>query len=799
MTADTVILYDSDWNPQVDLQAMDRAHRIGQKNTVMVYRLICDNTVEEKMIERQQVKLKWDQLVILKGRIAQKNNKIEKDELKNLISFGANEIFRSKEGTFKDEDIEALLKRGLERTGQLNKKIDEIVNKNKDQILNLEFNNINLYEFMGQEIYQTNQDQAALENIWEKENFEQKYSKRIGKYGLGDGNKIIINSESFEEIENKKVIKVYDFQYFSDKNRIEELLNQEKVLTEEEKKEKLKIEKRGFKNWNKADFFLFIKTVENQETKDVKEISEKLKKEVNDVEKFYKRFIDEMSFLQDEKKIKERFQKAEKQRLFKKKVNLVLKEKLYKITSADDIILKSQFYNKIKNKNYEQIHDKYIIFYSGKFGFDNVEKISKSLRYEPKFRFDIFIKTIKDNLLVKRINSLMKMLINEFNYIKEYKEKFFKGGKLTYNCYIMGFNKVLEEGIEKDRVRKEELKKKKKEEEERYLIAKKREEEERKKIQKELIKRSQLSKNEKKKKIKESKTKAQPKNQNSHQLSSGYEHNPIDSNYPPAFLNSIYINFIKKTIQKMKSQNYTFTRQETDFPPLELTLQFLKIPQISNDPELTNFLPEKILSQLRALINQNSNVEEKKTTPDQHIPNNITFPGNHKNMVEHSHYNNTPSHINQTVVYNITPNSSNPYSFPQKSSNDQSDRNFNSFGQTMNQYQQQHMQPSPVSFSQIQPRNSNPMYISNIKNINNIKNVNNIYMRPYNEMMMPGNFQQNNEEIFNRHYPNKNIPLINYSAKMMEKEMELRRMQQLYQQRETMKRTHSKFTEENNN
>lgn len=37
-TADTVILYDSDWNPQVDLQAMDRAHRIGQKNCVNVYR-----------------------------------------------------------------------------------------------------------------------------------------------------------------------------------------------------------------------------------------------------------------------------------------------------------------------------------------------------------------------------------------------------------------------------------------------------------------------------------------------------------------------------------------------------------------------------------------------------------------------------------------------------------------------------------------------------------------------------------------------------------------------------------------
>ena len=44
--ADTVIIYDSDWNPQIDLQAMDRAYRIGQTKPVMVYRLITENTIE---------------------------------------------------------------------------------------------------------------------------------------------------------------------------------------------------------------------------------------------------------------------------------------------------------------------------------------------------------------------------------------------------------------------------------------------------------------------------------------------------------------------------------------------------------------------------------------------------------------------------------------------------------------------------------------------------------------------------------------------------------------------------------
>lgn len=73
MTANIVILYDSDWNPQVDLQAMDRAHRIGQTKIVQVFRLITTNTMEMKMIERQTLKLKLDSMIIQKGRLAPKN------------------------------------------------------------------------------------------------------------------------------------------------------------------------------------------------------------------------------------------------------------------------------------------------------------------------------------------------------------------------------------------------------------------------------------------------------------------------------------------------------------------------------------------------------------------------------------------------------------------------------------------------------------------------------------------------------------------------------------------------------
>ena len=50
--ADTVIFYDNDWNPTMDSQAADRAHRIGQNKTVHVYRLVTRNTVEERILRR---------------------------------------------------------------------------------------------------------------------------------------------------------------------------------------------------------------------------------------------------------------------------------------------------------------------------------------------------------------------------------------------------------------------------------------------------------------------------------------------------------------------------------------------------------------------------------------------------------------------------------------------------------------------------------------------------------------------------------------------------------------------------
>lgn len=116
-TANHVILYDSDFNPQIDLQAMDRAHRIGQKKEVFVYRLVTKGTLEEKIVQRQAIKLKVDQIFIQHGhRVNQAQKGLHKDEYERILLHGAAQVMQAKTDMVEfamDLDIDALIAEGL--------------------------------------------------------------------------------------------------------------------------------------------------------------------------------------------------------------------------------------------------------------------------------------------------------------------------------------------------------------------------------------------------------------------------------------------------------------------------------------------------------------------------------------------------------------------------------------------------------------------------------------------------------------------------------------------------------------
>lgn len=111
-TADTVIIYDSDWNPHQDLQAQDRAHRIGQKMEVRILRLVTEKSVEEQILARAQYKLEIDGKVIQAGKFDNQATAEEREDLLRAMLEDDNDDEGEEEGDLNDEELNEILARG---------------------------------------------------------------------------------------------------------------------------------------------------------------------------------------------------------------------------------------------------------------------------------------------------------------------------------------------------------------------------------------------------------------------------------------------------------------------------------------------------------------------------------------------------------------------------------------------------------------------------------------------------------------------------------------------------------------
>ncbi|XP_044153076.1 lymphoid-specific helicase [Bufo gargarizans] len=142
--ADTVIIYDSDWNPQADLQAQDRCHRIGQTRPVVVYRLVTANTIDQRIVERAAAKRKLEKMVIHKNKfkggqsgLNQSRNCLDPKELLELLQSRDHEreVKGSNGKVISDKDLELLLDRS-DLIAQMKK--NNLVPKEKNGVFSVE-------------------------------------------------------------------------------------------------------------------------------------------------------------------------------------------------------------------------------------------------------------------------------------------------------------------------------------------------------------------------------------------------------------------------------------------------------------------------------------------------------------------------------------------------------------------------------------------------------------------------------------------------------------------------------------
>lgn len=373
-TADTVIIFDSDWNPQADLQAQDRAHRIGQQKQVHIFRLITENSIEEGIVLRAQQKLKLDDILIQKGQ-KRISNSLSQKELMDILSAGLNATGDAED---MDMSIEDVLKKGEEKTSEMNERLDSF------KIGDAADAKIDLYQ-------------------WEGENYAK---RRLDDFIERNAPSRPVRSSLFSVKKFKGLYfpdyQFYPLEFYELQKKEEELFNEGKSLGAEDLGRKEELLSRGF-NWTKKDFKTFVAALDSCGD-DVAQIKAFFPNKT-DVDEYYRVFWERCSELADGEKIKSMLErnKARDER----------KTRLRSIFGSHGSVIEEN----ILCKNRLYIDNRYLLDLYAQF-IDHpkcFEMIKASILANEDFMFDYFLlsRTVQD--LSKHINVLTSQLLKAFD------------------------------------------------------------------------------------------------------------------------------------------------------------------------------------------------------------------------------------------------------------------------------------------------------------------------------------------------------------------------------------------------
>ncbi|KAL7066931.1 SNF2 family N-terminal domain-containing protein [Cryptosporidium serpentis] len=485
-TADIVIIYDSDWNPQVDLQAMDRAHRIGQKKPVYIYRLCHENTIEEKILERANLKLQLESAIIQQGKLkgggSSKTNQnngniLSKNELMTMIQYGANEILKTKDVNITDDDIDAIISNSEEKTKSLQVKIQKYV---KGSLIDFSINsnvNSSLYEFEGIDYneIQKQQDKQAWSDIAMSTISEEREGRRRGR--IENQNQRLIDQILLKQHVKSipKLPHMYEWQFYNRK-RILELheievrynaaiisglinITRDKIensdglsttnssirdgsfenisqnqfdskqirnLSQEEKEEKAFLLEQGFKNWTRKDLHTLIKLLEFYGREDIENIYLGFNETKNreEIKRYINVFFERGPFeLSDWEKWQRRVQITQEIQNKKKEIEDIIKWKQCKYEDSwKELNLNTTLVKKDKIQ-FNMDEDRYLLNMTPIVGYGNWDYLKNCIRQDPTWKFDWFLKSRSPSDLGKRVDFLIKILKKEYIDIKEEMEK----------------------------------------------------------------------------------------------------------------------------------------------------------------------------------------------------------------------------------------------------------------------------------------------------------------------------------------------------------------------------------------
>ncbi|GMH18788.1 hypothetical protein Nepgr_020629 [Nepenthes gracilis] len=450
-TADIVILYDSDWNPQVDLQAQDRAHRIGQKKEVQVFRFCTEYTIEEKVIERAYKKLALDALVIQQGRLAEQKT-VNKDELLQMVRFGAEMVFSSGDSTITDEDIDRIIAKGEEATAELDAKMKKFT---EDAIKFKMDDTTDLYDFDDDK----DDNKVDFKKIANEKWIEPPKRERKRNYSESEYFKQTMRQNGPARPKEPRIPRMpqlHDFQFFNthrlselyekevrylmhtnQKNQLKDSIDVDESdemtdapLTAEEQEEKERLLEEGFSTWTRRDFNTFIRSCEKYGRNDVKSIASDLEgKTEEEVERYAEVFKERFKELNDHDRIIKNIERGEARISRKDEIMKAIGKKLDRY--KDPLLELKIQYGQNKGKLYNEDCDRFMVCMVHRLGYGNWDELKAAFRTSPLFRFDWFVKSRTTQELARRCDTLIRLVERENQEYDERERQARKDKKLT--------------------------------------------------------------------------------------------------------------------------------------------------------------------------------------------------------------------------------------------------------------------------------------------------------------------------------------------------------------------------------
>ena len=416
-TADTVIIFDSDWNPQMDLQAMDRAHRIGQTKQVNVYRLVTKDSLEERMIERQCLRLKLDSLVIQTGRLAPRHKSLDKDELQEMLHYGADQIFNATndDTDITEEELKQMLSRGEHKMSTISNELEKQLEKKKN-LIDFE-SKIDMWNFESVDYSKKRKEESreVIQKAVHDKILEELNARRERKlqttYNLD--NKFNFNPSGNSK--PKEFKPAPDFKFYQNRTRLVELQKKEfnKEYTEEEKTELDQLLATGF-DWNRKDYNSFIKACELYGKDAHAMIAEVMgNKTEEQVKEYSEVFWNRLDELADKEKIIKTIEKRE---------NLVEKHKNSQSTLDQKFSQYKDPWRELsfdtssshKSRIFTNENDRYLICMAKLVGYGNWDVLKSRIRKSFMFKFDYMLRSRTTGELQRRVDSLIRILEKEF-------------------------------------------------------------------------------------------------------------------------------------------------------------------------------------------------------------------------------------------------------------------------------------------------------------------------------------------------------------------------------------------------